>query len=613
MFEMQKVFRVVGKILTMLGTTLAVLLMVLATIIYFSIQWMFDTWSNLTMDELVYHMTAPLEGTNEAMVSEYLSMCVAPAVLVLILAVVLFIAWHKKRRYFIFMGTGIAASLAVSVTVVQGAWNKLDAGSYMESQGTYSTFIDDNYVDPAKVMLNFPEKKRNLIYIFLESMETTYADVENGGAFEENVIPELTELAQENEDFSGESIELNGGYAMPGTTWTMGAMFAQTSGLPLNISINENNMDTQKHFFPGILTIGDILKNIGYTQVLMIGSDATFGGRRLYFRDHGDYEMLDYEYAKEKKLIPMDYRVWWGYEDQKLFSFAKEKLVEYSNKEEPFNFTLLTVDTHFEDGYSCKLCQENFKDNQYANVMECSSRQVNEFIKWVQQQDFYENTTIVLVGDHPTMDSDFCENVDEKYVRRVYTSYINSAVKTKINKKRNYTTFDYFPTTLAALGIEIEGERLGLGTNLFSDQQTLSERFGVEIEEKEIEKKSKLMEQMADLDENNQELMIREGKEPKVDLQIEEFVNEEMILSVRVSNFENILNGVANVMLAVWSEEDQSDLQWIQMEIQEDSSYYAGINISNFGYKAGEYNIHAYIVDGAGERYKVAETMKAVD
>lgn len=84
-------------------------------------------------------------------------------------------------------------------------------------------------------------------------------------------------------------------------------------------------------------------------------------------------------------------------------------------------------------------------------------------------------------------------------------------------------------------------------------------------------------------------------------------------MSVRVNDFENILNGVANVMLAVWTEEDQSDLQWIQMEIQEDSSYYAGINISNFGYKAGEYNIHAYIVDGAGERYKVAETMKAVD
>lgn len=277
------------------------------------------------MDELMYHLTAPLEGTNEAMVSEYLNMCIVPAVLVLILAVLLFITWHKKKMYYVLMGVGIVVSVAVSVTVVHGAWNKLDAGSYMEAQGTYSTFIDDNYVDPAEVTLNFPEKKRNLIYIFLESMETTYSDVQNGGAFEKNVIPELTELAQENEDFSGEDSGLNGGYAMPGATWTMGAMFAQTSGLPLNISIEKNSMDTQESFFSGIITMGDILENAGYSQTLLIGSDATFGGRRLYFTEHGKYDFIDYNYACDMEMIPEDYYVWWGYEDQKLFDFAKEE------------------------------------------------------------------------------------------------------------------------------------------------------------------------------------------------------------------------------------------------------------------------------------------------
>ena len=54
-----------------------------------------------------------------------------------------------------------------------------------------------------------------MIYIYLESMETTYADRKNGGAFAVNYIPELTKLAQENEDFSGESEALNGGYTMP--------------------------------------------------------------------------------------------------------------------------------------------------------------------------------------------------------------------------------------------------------------------------------------------------------------------------------------------------------------------------------------------------------------
>lgn len=34
-------------------------------------------------------------------------------------------------------------------------------------------------------------------------------------------------------------------------------------------------------------------------------------------------------------------------------------------------------------------------------------------------------------------------------------------------KKRKYTIFDDFPTTLSAMGAQIEGDRLGLGTNLF--------------------------------------------------------------------------------------------------------------------------------------------------
>ncbi len=609
---MQKSFGIVKKVLTILGTALAVLLIVLATVIYFSIQWMFNTWSNLTMDELMFHLTAPLDGTNEAMVEEYLSMCVAPAILVLILTVILFITWYKKKMYFVFMGVGMVASLAVSASVVQGAWNKLDAGSYVEAQGTYSTFIDDNYVNPADVVLDFPQKQRNLIYIFLESMETTYADQANGGAFDKNVIPELTKLALENEDFSGENSELNGGLSMPGTTWTMGAMFAQTSGLPLNIALDNNDMDTQDAFFPGVVTMGDILENAGYRQSLMIGSDATFGGRRLYFEEHGNYEMYDYNYAQEMEWIPEDYRVWWGYEDQKLFEFAQEKLLEIASGEEPFNFTLLTVDTHFEDGYPCNLCRETFRDDQYANVMACSSRQVEEFVEWIQRQSFYENTTIVLVGDHPTMDSDFCEDIDEDYVRKVYTSYINPAVELEINKERQYTTFDIFPTTLAALGVEIEGERLGLGTNLFSGKQTFTERFGSETIEKELEKKSELMENLANLDKNKQELLTRKGKFPTAVISIGEYTSGNAIMPVWISDFENIINSVMNVSLAVWTEEDQSDLQWIQMGMQEDGSYYVDIDISSFGYKPGEYNIHAYIVDSEGEQYNVAQAIGVV-
>ena len=39
---------------------------------------------------------------------------------------------------------------------------------------------------------------------------------------------------------------------------------------------------------------------------------------------------MDYKAVKEKGLIPKDYKVWWGYEDDKLYEFAKEELIRLS-------------------------------------------------------------------------------------------------------------------------------------------------------------------------------------------------------------------------------------------------------------------------------------------
>ena len=47
---------------------------------------------------------------------------------------------------------------------------------------------------------------------------------------------------------------------------------------------------------------------------------------------------------------------------------------------------------------------------------------------------------------------------------------------------------DYFPTTLAAMGAKIKGEKLGLGTNLYSDRNTLTEVYGHEWLDQELQK-----------------------------------------------------------------------------------------------------------------------------
>lgn len=600
-------------ILKNIGKVVSGIISVLAILICFSIKWMLETWANLTMDELVYHLNSPLEGTNSDMIWQYVFKCIVPTIIIIMVITAIMIIFKKKKKR-----TGyicivvLIASVTILVLYGYTAWKKLDIGDYMSGQSEISSFIDDNYVDPKEVTLTFPEKKRNLIYIFLESMETAYSDEDNGGAFEKDVIPELTEIAQENEEFSGKDNKLNGGYSMPGTTWTMGAMFAQTSGLPLKISISANEMDTQDNFFPGITTIGDILSDAGYSQTLLLGSNATFGGRKLYFSEHGNYDIIDYNYAMEQGwLSTEEYPVWWGYDDQKLFEFAKNRLGELATQNEPFNLTMLTVDTHFEDGYVCDKCDDRFGNNQYANVMACSSKQVAEFVEWVQQQDFYENTTIVISGDHPTMDSDFCEDVDESYTRKVYTAYINGG-KSELSNARNYTTMDAFPTTLAAIGVEIEGNRLGLGTNLFSSEQTLTERFGIEKEEKELNKQSELMTQLADIDESSEVLLVREGKIPTGEVVIGEYQRQTGTIPLTVQQITGGEN-IQSMLVAVWANNDQSDLQWIELQMNEEGNYAMEINMANFGFIPGDYNMHVYAVTGDGEQYFIGGGIEHVE
>lgn len=84
-----------------------------------------------------------------------------------------------------------------------------------------------------------------------------------------------------------------------------------------------------------------------------------------------------------------------------------------------------------------------------------------------------------MIGDHLSMATDFWDDING-YDRRTYNCFINSAsscdVQNTIN--RDFTTIDYFPTIISSLGCEIKNNRLGLGTNLFSGQETLSEVLG---------------------------------------------------------------------------------------------------------------------------------------
>ncbi|GMA54762.1 hypothetical protein GCM10025857_61190 [Alicyclobacillus contaminans] len=483
-----------------------VLFVFAGSLIYTGSYWTMHDMGNVRFDQIVYIMSQPLQGTDPLKIREFIAKPLLSAFGFTSLGatIIYFLATHqlslKKGNYIkrkkilspVFLCLGVLLfSTGVSFGIREIGYTDVKA-YYFEDTKVY----DQSYVDPADVELQFPEKKRNLVYIFLESMESSYADKDIGGIEEENLIPNLTDLAlEQGTQFSNVNEgQLGGMLQIPGANQTASSMVAQTSGTPLRASngvLDGNNygMEEPDSFFPGVYSLGEALEKENYNQMLFLGSKAGYAGRKAYFEQHGNYEIRDYHWAREQELIPEDYYEWWGYEDDKLFNFAKGSLTEMADKKEPFNFTMLTADTHFEDGYATEETPDLFGD-QYSNVIHDSDQKVNDFIEWMKTQPFYEDTTIVLVGDHLTMDKDFFEDIDPNYQRSIYNVFLNTGKKDVDNNNRLFSALDMYPTTLSALGVQIPGEKLGLGVNLFSSQQTLMEKMGPKQFDQEMTKRS---------------------------------------------------------------------------------------------------------------------------
>ena len=491
-----------------LFNTLALIGLLLANLIFLLTIWLASKYDKVSLDQFVYQLKSSAAGANRSLKKSVWVRVGLYGVLLTFGEMLLFFIisgklrklLHENKVYLMLCATKVcrfvtqrALPLALALLLISMTFFtlELDVVHYVKALATNSSFVEDEYVDPYSVQINFPEQKRNLIYIFLESMEVTYADTEAGGPIIDNFIPELTQLAQDYINFSHDS-DLGGAQSFSGTTWTAAALVSQTSGVAMQVPLTAGRYggtDEDSQYMPGVVTIGEVLEDAGYKQVFIMGSDAEFAGRNTYFSSHGNYEILDTKALKAAGRLPEDYDVWWGFEDNKLWEFAKEELAQLSESDQPFNLTLLTCDSHFPNGYRCADCGREYK-KKYPNVLHCCSKKIVEFIEWCQEQPFYENTTIVLCGDHLTMDPNFFKEVNLEYNRTIYNCIIN-APQTPVNEKnRLFGTFDMFPTTLGALGVEIEGDRLGLGTNLFSATPTLAEEYGVEYVDYELQKNS---------------------------------------------------------------------------------------------------------------------------
>ena len=497
MNKSKKVLRIAGYVLTGIILTLALTLYVVC-------EWATEIF-NVGIQEILFTIKSPLKGTEPGVVMQGLSECIPDiitgiAFFILLVFADIMLKTHvkisvktKKRHFSLNMRSFIRKSVSFLVVILfvlsfAYADSQYQIIDYIANRLDSTTIYDDYYVHPDSVNIRTDGNEKNLIFIYLESMETTYASTNTGGAQTVNYIPNLTELADYNISFS-DSDKLGGFHSSVGSTWTMGALMATTSGIPFSFPVERNEMNLHETFAPKLCTLGDILSRHNYNQYFLCGSDAEFGGRKAYFKEHGNYNIIDLFTARQKGYIPPDYSAWWGFEDKYLFEIAKQELTEISTDSKQFNFTMLTVDAHHIDGYICSECTNEYS-SVTANVVSCTDRLVNDFIKWCKVQPFYKNTAIIIIGDHPRMDTNLVEGI-EFYDRTLYNCFINCDKNGELKQtQREFTTMDIFPTTLSALGFEFDGSRAGLGTDMFSGEPTLAEELGFENMDAELSKHS---------------------------------------------------------------------------------------------------------------------------
>ena len=314
-------------------------------------------------------------------------------------------------------------------------------------------YFSQHYINPANVTIS-AKRPKNLVLIYVESLEDTYKD---SSLFGRNLLSSLDELG---------GLSFNTFRQAPGTGWTIAGITATQCGVPLkNVTLYNINDQGEniKSFLPNAVCLGDILSKLGYRNVYMGGDALSFSGKGKFFQDHHYDEIYGREELKGS-IVKADMNFWGLYDDD-LLQKARFKLKELHRLGGRFNLTITTIDTHGPDGHYSKRClKQGAKD--FPGIVECTSNQVAEFVQFIEQNGYLKDTNIVILGDHLAMSNPVSETLDKTPERHVFNTLISKKTFTK--NRDAIVHFDMYPTILEFLGVRIKGDRLGLGYSALS-------------------------------------------------------------------------------------------------------------------------------------------------
>lgn len=325
-------------------------------------------------------------------------------------------------------------------------------------------YVRASYIEPDKEMFGVA-KDKNLIIVSLESLQNFVINSEMNG---QEITPFLN-------DFIGESYYFDNFYHQTQQGKTSDSEFLLDNSLyPLNRgavffthSGNEFESMTEK------------LGENGYYTTAMHANNKSFWNRDIMYDSLGYerfYSLPDYEVTEENSVN-------WGMKDIPFFAQSVEHMKEMP---QPFSTKMITLTNHYpftldeEDKLIDPYTSNDGTVNRYFQTVRYMDEAVKNFITDLKESGLYENSVIVMYGDHYGISENHNKAMSQ-YLGKEVTPVVSTQLQEvpliihvpgqdgkTISKVSGQ--IDLKPTIMHLLGIDTK-EDIQFGSDMFSSQK----------------------------------------------------------------------------------------------------------------------------------------------
>ncbi|WP_080846324.1 LTA synthase family protein [Cytobacillus gottheilii] len=326
-------------------------------------------------------------------------------------------------------------------------------------------FTSSNYAEPNQKYFGIAEGK-NVIYIHLESIQTFLMDYKLHG---EEVTPFLNSMTRDEN-----TLYFDNFFHQTAQGKTADAEFILENslyGLPQGSAFTTKGMNTYQ-------SAPAILGQKGYSSAVFHGNSGTFWNRNEIYKSFGYNHFFDSNYYELNEEDMADY----GLMDKPFFEQSQSLL---ESLPQPFYTKFITVSHHYpyplaEDKATIAAHTTGDKSvDNYFRTARYADEALEEFFNYLKESGLYDNSVIVMYGDHYGISSNHT-----KAMEQVLGHEVGAFEQTGLQRVPLFIRvpgmeggidheyggqIDLMPTLMHLLGIDTK-DYLQFGTDLLSEQ-----------------------------------------------------------------------------------------------------------------------------------------------